>query len=52
MSAINFILAHQVEILAGALAISEALSMIPGIAANGIFQAIFNFLKSKKQVKE
>ena len=32
-------------ILGAALAISEALSLIPGINSNGIFQLIYNMLK-------
>ena len=32
-------------ILAAALAISEALSMIPGLKSNGIFQLVYNVLK-------
>lgn len=32
-------------ILSAALAISEALSLIPGIKSNGIFQLIYNMLK-------
>lgn len=36
-------------ILAGLFAISEALSLIPAIKANGIFQAIYNgLLKLRK----
>ena len=35
-------------IVAALLAVSEALSLIPGIKANGIFQAIYNTLKSVK----
>lgn len=54
MGAINFILAHKAEILAGMFFLSEALSLIPSIKANGVFQAIFNFLKQNKpaQVEE
>lgn len=33
-------------VLAALLAISEALSLIPGIKSNGIFQTIYFFLKS------
>lgn len=33
-------------ILAALLAISEALSLIPGVKSNGIFQLIYFFLKS------
>lgn len=29
------------------LAISEALSLIPAVKSNGIFQMIYNFLKEK-----
>lgn len=32
-------------ILSAALALSEALSLIPEVKANGIFQAVFNGLK-------
>jgi len=32
-------------ILAAALAVSEALSMIPGLKSNGIFQLVYNILK-------
>ena len=42
------ILAHKTEIFAGLFFISEAMALIPSIKANGIFQAIFNFL-SKQQ---
>lgn len=42
----QFILDHKVEILAALLAISEALSLIPGIKSNSIFQSIYNGLKS------
>jgi len=33
-------------VLAAAVALSEALSLIPAVKANGIFQAIYNGLKS------
>ena len=33
-------------ILAALLAISEALSLIPQVKSNGVFQAIYNLLKS------
>jgi hypothetical protein len=33
-------------IVSSALAISEALSLIPAIKSNGIFQLIYNLLKS------
>ena len=33
-------------VLAALLAISEVLSLIPGIKSNGIFQMIYLFLKS------
>lgn len=34
-----------ITIMGAALAISEALSLIPGIKSNGIFQLIYNTLK-------
>ncbi len=36
------------SVVSACLAISEALSMIPAIKANGIFQAVYNGLKSLK----
>jgi hypothetical protein len=36
-------------IVTALLAISEALTFIPGVQANGIFQAIFNVLKTVKE---
>jgi len=41
-------------VLSTLLAISEALSMIPTVKSNGIFQVVFNILKglSKKPAKE
>ncbi len=47
-SLINVVMSHQAMIIGILFGISEALSMIPQIKANGIFQAIYNFLKSKK----
>lgn len=35
-------------VVLGLLALSEALAYIPFIKSNGIFQAIFNFLKMVK----
>ena len=32
-------------IIAAALAVSEALSLIPGVKANGIFQMVINIIK-------
>ena len=34
-----------IVIVSAALAISEALSLIPGIKSNGIFQLVYNILK-------
>ena len=33
-------------ILAAALAVSEALSMIPAVKSNGIFQAVYNTIRT------
>lgn len=33
-------------VLGAALALSEALSLIPSVKSNGIFQAVFNGLKT------
>jgi hypothetical protein len=37
------------SIVSALFAISEALTVIPGVKANGIFQAIYNGLKSLKE---
>lgn len=42
---IEFIVAHKAVLLGAALAVSEVLALIPGLAANGIFDAIFKALK-------
>lgn len=39
-------------VLVAALAVSEALSLIPTVKANGIFQAISNTIKAIASVKE
>jgi hypothetical protein len=36
-------------VVSALLAISEGLSLIPSVKANGIFQALFNILKSIKE---
>lgn len=46
MSVVNFVIANKVAILACLLGLSEGLSLIPGIKANGVFQAIVNGLKT------
>lgn len=43
--------ANQTMILGFGWAISEALSMIPAIKANGVFQLIFGWLKSNKDAQ-
>lgn len=44
----EFIIAHKAEILGVLWGLSEALSFIPAIKANGIFQMIFEALKKAK----
>jgi len=44
---IQWVLAHSGMIFGILFGVSEALSVIPGVEANGVFQAIFNFLKDK-----
>ena len=48
MNFINMLLSHKAEIFGGLFFISEALAFIPSIKSNGIFQAIFNFLKGQQ----
>ena len=42
------IVEHQVLILSALLLVSEALSLIPAVKANGIFQFVYGLLKKKK----
>lgn len=44
---ISWLTEHSALIFGVLFGISEALSFIPAIAANGVFQSIFNFLKGK-----
>ncbi len=41
-------MAIALAVVTALLAISEGLSMIPAVKANGVFQAIYNVLKSVK----
>lgn len=45
---ITFIIANKVVLLTAGLAVSEALSLIPAVQSNGIFQAVYNVLKGLK----
>jgi hypothetical protein len=40
----EIVLANKVVILSALFAISEALSLIPAVKSNGIFQAVFKIL--------
>ena len=42
------IIEHRIEILAVALALSEALALIPALKANGILDGVIKLLKSLK----
>jgi hypothetical protein len=44
----EFIIAHKAEILGVLWGLSEALSFIPSVKANGVFQMIFEALKKAK----
>lgn len=46
---ISFVTENQVVLIGLALAVSEVLSLIPSVKANGIFQIVVNLLKSKKK---
>lgn len=48
MTVINYLLANQGILFGVLFGVSEALSFIPAINGNGIFQVVYNFLKSKK----
>ena len=37
---------HTIIVVAALLAISEALSLIPQVKSNGVFQVIYNLLKN------
>jgi hypothetical protein len=43
-----FIIANKVVLLGFALALSEALALIPGVESNSIFQLVVNFIKKFK----
>ncbi len=45
MTVINFLTTHKTEVFAVLFAISEALSLIPQVQSNSIFQLIFNWVK-------
>ncbi len=48
-SIIDFILSNKIVLLGFLLALSEVLALIPGISQNGIFQAVFSWLKQKNK---
>jgi hypothetical protein len=41
----DLVLAHKAEALGLLLALSEVLSLIPSVKANGIFQLVVGFIK-------
>ena len=41
----EFIIAHKAEILGVLWGLSEALSFIPAVKANGVFQMVFEAIK-------
>lgn len=45
----EFIQANWGTIAVALLAVSEALSLIPAVKSNGIFQLVYNFLKATKK---
>lgn len=48
MTLVAYVQAHQGMIFGILFGLSEILALVPGVQANSVFQAIFNFLKSKK----
>ena len=44
----EMIIAHKAEILGFLFALSEVLSLIPSVKANGVFQMVFTALKKVK----
>jgi hypothetical protein len=47
-SIVAWVVAHKVLEVSALFFISEALSLIPSVQANGIFQFIFNWLKKEQ----
>lgn len=45
MSAIQWLIANWAMLASVLFGLSETLALIPGIQANSVFQAIYNFLK-------
>lgn len=48
MAIIQWLGEHSAIILGALFALSEALSLVPGIKANGVFQLIYGWLKKQK----
>jgi len=46
---VQFITDNYGAIITGLLLLSEALSLIPAVKANGIFQLLFGWLKTQKK---
>ena len=51
MNIVNWAIENKTMLLGVAFCISEALAFIPSVESNGIFQAIFNFLKKANTAK-
>lgn len=45
---VAFVIANKVVLLTAALSVSEVLSLVPAVKANGIFQAVVNALSALK----
>lgn len=45
---IDFLVTNKLVIVTFLFLISEALSLFPGIAANGVFQLVFGWIKKAK----
>jgi len=48
---LHFLHAHAVEILTALFLLSEVLGAIPGVRANGVFQAIVNGLRALARLR-
>lgn len=50
-TAITFVVENKAVIIGALFAVSELLSLVPSVKANGIFQAVYNFLSRQRKAE-
>lgn len=48
MGIVSWISSHQAVLYGALFAVSEVLALVPGVSGNGVFDAVFKFLKAKQ----